>query len=992
MAKAFITSSGTFSIATDGSPITVEVIGGGGGGHDGDGGNVGTGGGGGAYALKTVAYASNASITVVVGSGGAPNTDGVDSDWNSGVVLAKGGQGGQSGAGGVGGDAASCVPTSGAFSGGDGGDLGSNSRAGAGGGGAAGPNGDGQDGGVGGAGPDYNGAGGGGAGGGSSTPGGNSVGSDPSGVGGDAQDGTPGAAGVSTDGATGNTGSHGAGGSGGAGSAAAINGGTGGTGGLGIEFDAFHGAGGGAGGGGGSGPANGGTGGTGGLYGGGGGGGGFPSDASTFGRGGVGGAGIIVVTYTSSDLNLFPSTGSIALTPGTPTVTLSTLVLSPAAGSIALTGATSTVSLSGSTTLTPASGTITLTPGTPVVHLDSGLVLYPDAGHITITGGTPIVTIPIVLFPATGQIQLNGGLVGVSLVRTGGTGNQLYIGDMLFACGWKESTFRITKALSGDWSAEFKLDFYGGYDPQSLIGQEVAMIWQSVKRFGGLVQSVAEESVQGNGPLSGIPHTILTIKVGGYQLLTDRVIVADLVTLSRGGVNGIDFYNIWYNKLRQFGVSKIGDAPNIFCGEQLFHYITVTECFNRLKAMAPGYDWWIDDDKLLHYEDTSATQAANAPFTIRNSDRNVDFMTVSTSNVRFRNRQFDLPSADLVALRDDHRLGDGFSTDFATDYVLTAKPIVRVGGIEQLVVEFGDWQPGWQFYYLNGGVGVVAVTAPPSLETVDILYPNPFPVAEVAEDAASIEAVGPYESVWQSKNVLTRSAAQAEAQGLLDLYSSTGFPQEIQFEYNSENQPAWLLPGMIMDVLRNFPTAAGKFTVEQVDSQIMSNKIWKHSVTMRAGLGDVTDSQALEQFRISARVPINSPPYRLTGELFSDLPGIPNPGASVGPIKNTFVCQCAGVISSWDIIFPDDPPTGDDFQMDVLLNGVSIFPAGDGNQVVSRDGVTTLQQGVRFLADNTPVAAGNLITLNVLQVGSTFPGANCTFHLNIKVPANAGTA
>jgi hypothetical protein len=74
------------------------------------------------------------------------------------------------------------------------------------------------------------------------------------------------------------------------------------------------------------------------------------------------------------------------------------------------------------------------------------------------------------------------------------------------------------------------------------------------------------------------------------------------------------------------------------------------------------------------------------------------------------------------------------------------------------------------------------------------------------------------------------------------------------------------------------------------------------------------------------------------------------------------------------------------------LNGVSIFPVGASNKVVAQDGNTDLQTGIRFALDNTPVAPGDVIMLEVLQVGSDEPGANGTFHLNIKVPANAGQA
>jgi hypothetical protein len=686
----------------------------------------------------------------------------------------------------------------------------------------------------------------------------------------------------------------------------------------------------------------------------------------------------------SGSFSLAPGAGSITLTGGTPTVSLFDGTVSPGAGSIVLTPGTPVASYGGTISLAPAAGAIALTGGTPGVFTDTGIPAHPLPYSLTITGGTP--TLGIVLAPGAGTIRLTTTAPGISLVRTTGTGNQLYIGDTLY--NWKESTFRITKTLGGQWSASFDLNFTGGFDPDDLIDEEVSMFWNGVKRYGGVIQSIEEVGYQGN-----IAYSTLKVTCAGYISYLDRVIYAKLVTLPLGGVTGIAVYNFWYEKLAQFGLSKVGDAPNTFMPEQLFHYITGTEVMNRIKDQDPGYDYWVDDNKEFHYALTDPSSGPSAPFSITDADvTNSDFMSVKRSNVRFRNRQFVLPSADLIALRDDARVGDG-STSFSTDYPLNSPPIVRVAGVAQIVTEFGVWIDGWQFYYVRGGIGVFAAAAPGVGDAVDILYPSPYPLAEMAEDAASISAVGPYEAIWQAKNVFDRPTAQAIAQGLLELYgpnAAGGYPKEIDVEYNSDSQPAWLDPGMIVSFNKTFPTAVGNFAVEEVSSQEMKLTVWKHSVKLRAGLGDVGEALALQAYKTSSRVPIDSPPYRLGWSLFEDIQGLTNPGAAVGAIKQTNTVQCAGVVTSWNIIFPDDPPTGADFQMDVKVNGVSILPSDPTQKVVVPDGSTELVQGLQFLVDNTPVTLGDLVTLEVIQVGSDFGGANCTFTLNVKVPANPG--
>ena len=124
MALVFIVSGTSWSgVATDGSNIKVEAIGGAGG----------DAGGGGAYAVKSgIAYTSGNTVSgITIGAGGVNSADGTDTKWNTNVVIAIHGDSVSDQNGGAG---ASCTPSTGAFSGGAG------SASGAGG-GAAGPNG-----------------------------------------------------------------------------------------------------------------------------------------------------------------------------------------------------------------------------------------------------------------------------------------------------------------------------------------------------------------------------------------------------------------------------------------------------------------------------------------------------------------------------------------------------------------------------------------------------------------------------------------------------------------------------------------------------------------------------------------------------------------------------------------------------------------------------------------------------------------------------------
>ncbi len=144
------TTSGTFTVPTGVTSITVECWGGGGSGGGQSGGGSQGGGGGGAYSSATIAVAPGAQYSVNVGIGGVGTTSNIgtpggDSWFGSNVVLAKGGGGsGSSRTGGLGGVSSSGVGTT-KFSGGNGGPgSGCGSCAGGGGGSSAGINADGS--------------------------------------------------------------------------------------------------------------------------------------------------------------------------------------------------------------------------------------------------------------------------------------------------------------------------------------------------------------------------------------------------------------------------------------------------------------------------------------------------------------------------------------------------------------------------------------------------------------------------------------------------------------------------------------------------------------------------------------------------------------------------------------------------------------------------------------------------------------------------------
>ena len=77
-------------------------------------------------------------------------------------------------------------------------------------------------------------------------------------------------------------------------------------------------------------------------------------------------------------------------------------------------------------------------------------------------------------------------------------------------------------------------------------------------------------------------------------------------------------------------------------------------------------------------------------------------------------------------------------------------------------------------------------------------------------------------------------------------------------------------------------------------------------------------------------------------------------------------------------------PTGANVVIDAKRNGVSIFPSGFGNKIVLPAGATH-GDGNTFISSNLVLNYKDIITFDVLQIGSGAPGTKMTTQLFAKV-------
>lgn len=594
---------------------------------------------------------------------------------------------------------------------------------------------------------------------------------------------------------------------------------------------------------------------------------------------------------------------------------------------------------------------------------------------------------------ATEAIQYTPGL---SLIQAAASGTQLIIGGVSYGL-WKAETFRREENLGSTYSASVQMRYTGGSKPTK--NQSAAVFIDSVKRFGGYVKTIGETAVPSQ-PF----ESILTIELEGYGARLDRIVVAMLYNAATGALVRTIVYDLWYRYLRPLGITYTSGAdPGVLIAPILFHYDTLRVAFQKLLDQAPGWSLWIDSGGDLKLADTNGVGDA-APFELSRTGVNpalweqtksADTITVRESNEQFRNREYVVPSSDLVGQHTETFTGDGVKSQFFTVYPLTSDPVVTVDGVSQRIDLITNpsggevyYRPGTTEFSFHSVIGPSGNTAPPPGAVIVITYVAPWQLACVAQDDASIADVGPFEHVTQAQNVTDVDSGNALAQARLDLYGPAGvLPKSITYAYNSGQQAAWLEPGMLQTVNWTFPDVSGVYTVRSVSTEEQGQaSFWRHTVVLGLGPTDVTgvsDAQALIQSALR-RTNVKTPTLATLEIAINGLDLSTDPA----DLKNTYRFLGSGVIASWDARMLPFPPAGSDVIVDLLKNGVSIFrassPFSQSDVIVIPDGSTAEQSGFRFVSDNLAYADGDVLTAVIIQVGSSTPGKFLLVHLNLK--------
>lgn len=488
--------------------------------------------------------------------------------------------------------------------------------------------------------------------------------------------------------------------------------------------------------------------------------------------------------------------------------------------------------------------------------------------------------------------------------------------------------------------------------------------------FGGEIVSTGHKRYTGS---SG--QYEVAINCTGYGVVLERRAVAKFYTeflgnemaiitldLTRTALLGTD---ITYN---YFG----GDfVAGMALGEQLFNWITCREAMDQMAAKAQ-LEWLVTNYKEVKLMTRGSGYTA-APYSIVEGNGKWKSMLATRTLGKFWNRAIVRNSQDVVALWTDTISGNG-DHGYATTYPQEVKPVVKFNTVAEIVCEKDarGSTVGWQWFYIAGGPGIFrnpALSAPTGSDAIEVIHPSRVSSVFIAQDDASIAAVGLCEHIEEVKDITSEGAGQAAAAGVL----AKGM--EAARNLNIVSQEAGWEPGQLVTVAT--AEVNGTFLIDSVNMAESQRSFpeW----TIQASNASTRNGSATTFFQkvvSNQRQALDRVGYGFGFTLAETVQGYTNPGLTTGaPISALYVIPKDGVLKYCRLDFGSviaGTLTTQAIEIDVLKNGVSIFaaptsPITTGTCMMFPAGATAGQTRFLFLTNPMPVAEGDRITINVIS-------------------------
>lgn len=483
--------------------------------------------------------------------------------------------------------------------------------------------------------------------------------------------------------------------------------------------------------------------------------------------------------------------------------------------------------------------------------------------------------------------------------------------------------------------------------------------------FGGYVNTVEQTLYQNSSSLE-----LYTVNCFAYGSLLDRVFVAEHFELYDGALANIIMYALVTKYLAARGFlwgGTGGDVGPLFPPFDI-NYLSFTQTCQYV-ADKGNWSFYVDQWKVLRMFGI-ASVGRPAPFTL--SKTNSKFETLKpTTGGDYYNSVIVRNSADTSAKWTDTfagnaNSGSGFYAPLRAS--LTTKPVVLVNGVAAKVVDPGSYGKPWDFYWLNFGVQRNPALAPlGGGDTVSVVYLSSLSFVVTSKSSTEIATYGEFQRLFELKNFVSLSDMQIISDGLL----AKGIAGVTALQADTDT--AGIEPGQILTVSAS--PVSDNYMVEEVSFQQMAPDFFRFSI--KASNANVqrrdSGSALFQKLLTQALQPKDRVQTPVGFNLWTTVAGLTNPGGTggayiPGAIRNMPVSGvCIKCTLDFQSVKSGSLVTTTDVIIDVQINRVSIFPAGNPAKMIFPAGSTTPQEVIIFLNDPESVVINQTVELYCIQ-------------------------
>lgn len=275
-------------------------------------------------------------------------------------------------------------------------------------------------------------------------------------------------------------------------------------------------------------------------------------------------------------------------------------------------------------------------------------------------------------------------------------------------------------------------------------------------------------------------------------------------------------------------------APHIINKIQ-FTYEPVSKCLEQLADIL-GYDFWVDENKYLHFIQVNTT---GAPFTLRDDNGSYVRGTLMFEDDinQLRNSVFLRGGNEIGASTSFQEVADGNKATFPLGYHFSVKPTVTVNAVSQTVgTNNQDNAASYNCMWDPTGDFVVFATPPTAGQAVVVTGTPLYPILMRLPERSSVALYGERQIVIIDKTITSRSGARQRALAELLRYANA----LVSATFTTYTRG--LQAGQLMSVNSTLFGKSGDYIVTQVRTRPWTHTRMQYEVTLvSTKLMDIVD-------------------------------------------------------------------------------------------------------------------------------------------------------